>query len=310
MASELENVVLAYITERRRARRWWVFFKLLSYGFIATLAFFWTQEASNFNPKLPFKGQHVAVINIQGAIDSEEEASADKLIELLETAFQSEQAQGLILKINSPGGSPVQARRIYQAIQDWKVEREETDKKIYAVIEDMGTSAAYLVATAADEIYADATSLVGSIGVLMNGFGFVDTMNKLGAERRLYTAGRYKGLLDAFSPRNPEQDALIQARLNEVHAVFIEDVKRGRGKRLKSDPDLFSGLFWTGTEAVRLGLIDGLMDIRQLAEKKFESLELVDYTPKDHLLSQLGRKIRGMATLLQSALPLGSALPR
>lgn len=283
----LQTVLLEHVKEQRRARRWSIFFKLVLLS-ILLLAF-----ASIYNRELPqpvvTSLPHTAVIDIYGEITAEEPANADDIRDVLKAAFESKHVKGVILRINSPGGSPVQARQIYAEIRNLR--QRHPHIKIYAAIEDLGTSAAYLIAAAADGIYADKTSLVGSIGVKIDSFGFVDGMQKIGVERRLYTAGKYKGILDPFSPRKPEEEAFINEQLRTVHMAFIQNVREGRGNRLRETPDLFSGLFWSGEQALRLGLIDGFGDAQTIAKEIIKVENLVDYSPNANLLDRLARRI-------------------
>lgn len=283
----LQTVLLEHIKEQRRARRWSIFFKLVLFG-ILLLVF-----ASIYNRELPqpvvTSLPHTAVIDIYGEITAEEPANADDIRDVLKAAFENKHVKGVILRINSPGGSPVQARQIYAEIQNLR--KRHPNIKIYAAIEDLGTSAAYLIAAAVDGIYADKTSLVGSIGVKIDSFGFVEGMQKIGVERRLYTAGKYKGILDPFSPRNPEEEAFINEQLRTVHMAFIQNVREGRGNRLRETPDIFSGLFWSGEQALGLGLIDGFGDAQTIAREIIKVENLVDYSPNANLLDRLARRI-------------------
>jgi protease-4 len=283
----LQTVLLEHITEQRRARRWSIFFKLISVAFLAFLFM------SIYNRDLPQPASlaqpHTAIIDVYGEIAAEEPANADDIREALKAAFTSKQVKGVILRINSPGGSPVQSRQIFSEIRNLK--KQYPHIKVYAAIEDLGTSAAYLISAAADSIYADKTSLVGSIGVKIDSFGFVEGMQKVGVERRLYTAGKYKGILDPFSPRNPAEEAFINEQLRTVHMAFIENVREGRGNRLRENPDIFSGLFWSGEQALSLGLIDGFGDAQFIAKEIIKFENLVDYTPNPTLLDKLARRV-------------------
>lgn len=286
----LQKVLMEHIVEQRRARRWGIFFKLLT---ISLVILFLVLMFSALNKDLPqpvMSGQdHTALIDIRGEIMEEQHASADNIHSALKTAYDNKHVKGLILRINSPGGSPVQARHIYDDIAWFRAKRPNV--KIYAVIEDVGASAGYLIATAADAIYADKTSLVGSIGVRMDSFGFVDLMQKVGVERRLYTAGKYKGALDPFSPKVPEEEAFIKEQLNLVHQAFIQNVKQGRGDRLKNDPDIYSGQFWVGERAQELGLIDGFADAYYVAREIVKAEDIIDYTTSTNLLDRLANRI-------------------
>jgi protease IV len=282
-AKLMREVLMAHIVEQRRARRWGIFFKVVIF-LIALLFVLPLYTIGDSGISAARYKPHVAVIKIEGAIMPDEDASADNINAALKKAFKNELVAGVILKINSPGGSPVQSRQIYKRIKSFK---EKYKKPVIAVIEDMGASAAYLIACGADEIYADEASRVGSIGVLVNGFGFNSAIDKLGIDRRLYTAGRYKGWLDPFSPRKIDQEKLLQIQLDEVHNQFINIVKEGRGDRLKNNPDLFTGLSWTGEQSLALGLIDGFADAREVSNMKFNDLELVNYTTGHSVLNKL-----------------------
>lgn len=283
----LQNVLLEHLTEQRRARRWSLFFKFL---FIITFFGLFLHGYSSDTPQP--KGilqAHTAVIDITGEIAAEATANAEDIRIALRKAFANKHVKGVVLRINSPGGSPVQSHQIYQEMRELRAKHPSI--KVYAAIEDMGTSAAYLIASGADAIYADQTSLVGSIGVRMDSFGFVDVMNKVGIERRLYTAGQNKGILDPFLPRKPEEEAFIKQQLQSVHEIFIANVKEGRGTRLHITPDIFSGLFWNGTDALKLGLIDGFGDTQYIAKTLVKNEHLVDYTPSSNLIDKISNKI-------------------
>jgi len=226
-------------------------------------------------------------VEVRGEIGVDADANADNLNSALRSAFQDEGAKAIVLRLNSPGGSPVQAGLINDEIRRLKAIHK---KKVYAVCEEMCASAAFYIAVAADQIYVDKASLVGSIGVLMDGFGFTGAMEKYGIERRLLTAGANKGMLDPFSPRNPNQDALAQSMLDQIHQQFIKVVRDGRGKRLKETPDTFSGLFWNGEEAVKLGLADHLGSLDSVARDVVKSEDIIDYTVKENLAERLAKR--------------------
>jgi len=226
-------------------------------------------------------------VEVRGAIDGGTEANADSLMIALRSAFEDVGAKAVVLRINSPGGSPVQAGLVNDEIRRLKALHK---KKVYAVCEEMCASAAYYIAVGADEIYVDKASIVGSIGVLMDGFGFTGAMEKFGVERRLMTAGRNKAMLDPFSPRKPEQDAYAQAMLDQIHQQFIKVVKDGRGKRLKVTDDTFSGLFWNGEEAVKQGLADHLGSLDQVARDVVKAEDVIDYTEKENLAERLAKR--------------------
>lgn len=293
-ANTIKQLLFAGIQEQRRARRWGIFFKLIFILYMAlTTALFFINKNGSFQKftREPF----TAVINLDGVIKNSTGTSsvnANNVIEALNQAFKNPFAKAIILNINSPGGSPVQSRKIYYTIK--KLRDIYPNKKIYAVISDMGTSGAYLVACSADEIYADKTSLVGSIGVVLDSFGFVDAINKLGIERRLYTAGDNKGMLDPFSPRNPKQEALIKESLNSIHQAFIDNVKQGRGNKLIETNDIFSGRIWVGEQAKQLGLIDDFGDIYFVAEEIIKTPNLIEYKTSRSILEQLSAGVENV----------------
>jgi len=284
----IEKLLNGLFVEQRRARRWGIFFKLLTFAYLfGLLAIFLIGK--ELSPDVTLQ-EHTAIIEVKGPISSEDEANADSIIWALREAFKEEKAKAVIFRINSPGGSPVQAGYIYDEIK--RLRAKTPNKPVYAVITDIGASGAYYIAAAADEIYADKASLVGSIGVVAGGFGFVDLMEKLGVERRLYTAGKHKAFLDPFTPSNEEEKQFWQSVLDTTHQQFIDQVKQGRGDRLKNDPKLFSGLVWTGEQALKLGLIDGLGSASYVAREIIKVEKLVDYTPKpapwQKIVDQLG----------------------
>lgn len=282
----LQDILLKHIIEQRRARRWSIFFKLL---FISFLGFLFYQISSRDVAPAIATQPHTALIDIKGEIGAGEEASADNIRDALKAAFESKQVKGVVLRINSGGGSPVQARQIYTEIRNQR--SNHPDIMIYAAIEDMGASAAYLIASATDAIYADKTSLVGSIGAKIATFGFVDAMHKVGIERRIYVAGKHKSILDPFLPREPNEEAFLNEQLRIVHQAFIDNVKEGRGTRLQSSPDLFTGLFWSGEQALSLGLTDGYGDAQYIAKEIIKVDNLVDYTPAINLIEKISRRI-------------------
>lgn len=284
----IEKMLNGLFIEQRRARRWGIFFKLLTFSYLfALLGLF---LVGNELPTDVAPKDHTAIIEIKGPISADEDANADSVIWAMRNAFKEQKAKALILRINSPGGSPVQAGYIYDEIKRLRVKYPQ--KPVYAVITDIGASGAYYIAAAADQIYADKASLVGSIGVVAGGFGFVDLMDKVGVERRLYTAGEHKAFLDPFSPSNRAEKEFWQSVLDTTHQQFIDQVREGRGDRLNDDPKLYSGLVWTGEQAVELGLIDGLGSSSYVAREVVGVEKLVDYTPKpepwQQLVDQLG----------------------
>lgn len=280
----LENVVQSSLSEQRKARRWGIFFKLLTFGYLAVLLGVFLYKGVGGE----VSDTHIGVIEIKGVIAAEEMANANAVAGSLRQAFENDACEGVILAINSPGGSPVQSGQIYDEIK--RLRALHPEKKVYAAIAELGASGAYYIAAAADEIYADKASLVGSIGVVGSGFGFVDTMEKLGVERRQYTAGDHKGFLDPFLPENEEEKEFWQSVLKVTHKQFVNVVKEGRGERLGDHPDLFSGLIWSGEQALELGLIDGLGSAGHVAREIFEQDNIVDYTIKPDPIEQaLGR---------------------
>jgi protease IV len=280
----VQQVVSELVRERRAERRWRNFWRLVLLSAVAALLYFgFHQGQKAMAPSVP----HTALIEIRGEIAVGAEASAEPLMVALKQAFEDKGAQAVVLRINSPGGSPVQAGLLNDEILRLKALHR---KKVYAVVEEVCASGAYYIAVAADAIYVDKASLVGSIGVLMDGFGFVGLMEKLGIERRLLTAGTNKGMLDPFSPQNDKQRAFAQTMIDQVHQQFIEVVKRGRGDRLKPTPDMFSGLFWNGEQAVQLGLADELGSLEYVAREVVKAAELVDYTPRENLAERLAKR--------------------
>ena len=237
--------------------------------------------------------KHTALVELDGVIAAGEKADADHLVESLRDAFEDKATKGVILRINSPGGSPVQAGMVYREIR--RLREKHKDIPLYAVVTDLCASGGYFIAAAADKIYADKASLVGSIGVLMNGFGFVDTLEKLGVERRLLTAGDHKGFLDPFSPLREDEVSYTKGLLNELHEQFISAVREGRGKRLKNDPDLFSGLIWSGEKAVAMGLVDEIGSAGQVARDVIGAEDIVKFTKKTDLLERLADRLGAAA---------------
>lgn len=308
----IEKVVMEMQGEQRRTRRWGIFFKLAFLVYLLTILFMVRLPTENLD-KAGAAESYAAVIEVNGVIAADQDASADAIISALRDAFKDEKALGVILRINSPGGSPVQSGYVYDEIKRLKETRE--DFPVYAVIMDLGASGAYYIAAAADEIYADKASLVGSIGVVGSGFGFVEAMEKLGVERRQYTAGAHKGFLDPFTPEKPEEKTFWQGVLKVTHQQFIDQVKKGRGDRLKQDPELFSGLVWSGEQALKLGLIDGLSSSSGIARDKLGTEELVNFTyqptPWDELVSRLGASIgEGIALQVMQQLHISSDAPQ
>lgn len=281
----LEKLVFATIKEQRATRRWRLFMRMMWLLLIGAVV--WYVYNAEGGSTAATTTPHTAVIEIRGEIASGAEASAEKVISSLKTAFEDSSAKAVVLLIDSPGGSPVQAGIINDEITRLKTLH---NKKVYAVVEETCASAAYYIAAAADEIYVDKASLVGSIGVLMDGFGFTGLMDKLGIERRLVTAGANKAMLDPFSPQDPQQSAYIQSMLMDIHQQFIAVVKKGRGDRLKETPDTFSGLVWTGQQAIEQGLVDGLGSLDYVAREVVKAEEVVDYTQRENIGLRLARR--------------------
>jgi protease IV len=283
----IERVLLAHVEEQRKARRWAIVWRMMGFVVIliaVSVSFFSGGTATNSPPSTP----HTAMVDLSGVIDSEGEASAAVINEALRMAFESEAAKGVILRVNSPGGSPVQSGIVFDEIR--RLRAAHADKPLIAVVEDVAASGGYYIAAAADSIYVDKASLIGSIGVRMDSFGFTEAMKKLGVERRVLTAGENKAMLDPFLPVDPKQKEAIQSMLGEVHQQFVNAVKQGRGERLKADPNLFTGMVWTGSKSIELGLTDGLGTIDSVARDVIKAEEIVDYSMQPNLLERLSRR--------------------
>ena len=284
LEAALERVATQLIRHQQSERRWRVFFRLAWLGL--ALVVLWLATIGRMAPSAP-NTPHTALVEVRGEIAAEGETSAEAMVGALKNAFEDAGAQAVVLRINSPGGSPVQSGIIHDEIKRLKAKH---NKKVYAVVEEVCASGAYYIAVAADEIYVDKASIVGSIGVLMDGFGFTGLMDKLGVERRLLTAGENKGMLDPFSPANPRQTQLAKAMIEQIHRQFIAVVKAGRGSRLKEGPDTFSGLYWNGEEAVRLGLADHTGNLDYVAREVIKAEEVIDYTPRDNVAERLAKR--------------------
>lgn len=296
----LEKVLLASVTEQRRARRWNIFFKSLLFLYLFSLLVLYLPQ--RWMSETVKGGRHTALIDIEGVIAPGARASADNIVGALRAAFEDTNTAGIILRINSPGGSPVQSGYISDEIH--RLRELNPDVPVFAVISDICASGGYYIAAAADEIYADKASMVGSIGVIMNGFGFVDAMDKLGVERRLLVAGDKKALLDPFSPLSEGEVRHIQGMLDQIHTQFIDSVKAGRGERLDSSaPELFSGLIWTGERGVELGLVDALGSSSFVAREVIGVEDIVDFTPRERVLERLARQFGGAAAETLLTLP-------
>jgi len=285
----LEKLVFSALQEQKAGRRWGIFFKVLGFAYLTlVLAALvdWSTETSH-------QERHTALIELTGTIEHRGAANAEKMLEALQSAFKEKNVAGVIVRINSPGGSPVQAGIINDEMRRLRAAHPQTP--LYVVVEDICASGGYYVAVAADKIYVNRASIVGSIGVLMNGFGFTGTMDKLGVDRRLLTAGSNKGFLDPFSPPNPEQNAIAQTMLNEIHKQFIDVVKAGRGDRLKESPEMFSGLAWTGEQSVKLGLADDFGSVDSVARDVIKAEKVLDYTVKENIAERFAKRFGATA---------------
>jgi protease IV len=285
----IRELALGTLKEKKTARRWGIFFKTwalaaVTAAILMATGFFDTSNASNGG-----SSQHTAVIELAGVIDSGGTASAETINSALQAAFKDSSTAAVLLKINSPGGSPVQAGMIYNEIA--RLRKLYPKIPIYSVVEEICASGGYYVAAATDKIYVDKASLVGSIGVLMDGFGFTGLMEKAGVERRLLTAGENKGFLDPFSPQNETQKKYVQGMLAEIHQQFIDAVKNGRGKRLKETPEMFSGLIWSGAKSIELGLADEQGSLESVARDVIKVEHLVDFTTRENLMDKFARRI-------------------
>ena len=287
----LERLVRSVLDEQRRARRWGILFKSLGFLYLFVVLFLALGWFGGKDKGLP--GKHTALVEVNGVIAADSQASAERINAGLQDAFKDTKTAGVILRVNSPGGSPVQAGQINGEMR--RLRGLYPKVPLYVVVEDICASGGYYVAVAADQIYVDQASIVGSIGVLMDGFGFTGTMEKLGVERRLVTAGDNKGFLDPFSPLNPKQRDYAEKLLADVHRQFIDVVKQGRGKRLKETPELFSGLIWTGQRSIELGLADALGSVDYVAREVIKAEDIVDFTPRENLAERFARRF-GAAT--------------
>jgi protease-4 len=294
----LERLALAAVKEQRTARRWGIFFKLLTFAyltFVLLLVLDWRGASEGL------AGKHTALVEVQGVIDASGNSSADHVTSALQSAFKDKNTQGVILRINSPGGSPVQSGIIYDEIL--RLRGLHPNTPLYAVVEDLCASGGYYIAAATDKIYVDKASIVGSIGVRMDQFGFVETMKKLGVERRSITSGENKAFLDPFLPLEERQVEHAKALLADVHKQFIDVVKKGRGTRLKETPEIFSGLFWTGEQSIKLGLADSFGSVDYVAREVIKAEQIVDYTQKENVAERLAKRFgAGTAQALGNSL--------
>jgi protease-4 len=301
----IERLAGAALQEQRRARRWGIFFKLLTFAYVTVIILM----AVDWGTRGVTSGKHTALVEVSGVIAPGTDASAERVMAALQAAFKDENTQGVVVRINSPGGSPVQSNTIYEEMR--RLRKKHPAVPLYAVVEDLCASGGYYVAAGADRIYVGRSSIVGSIGVRMDSFGVTGLMEKLGVERRLLTAGENKGFLDPFLPVDPTQKAHAQALLEDVHRQFIGVVRDGRGKRLKETPDMFSGLVWTGQKSVELGLADAFGSLDYVAREVVKAEKVVDYTQKENLAEKFARRLGAGAAhaVLEFALR-GVAQPR
>ncbi|KVE34156.1 S49 family peptidase [Burkholderia sp. TSV86] len=301
----LERIALAAIHEQRAARRWKIFFRFL-FLFLLVAFVVGLVKFAGEGAKLA-SGRHTALVTIDGEIAAGTNANAEDINTALDQAFEDSGTAGVVLRINSPGGSPVQAGIVYDEIR--RLRKKYPDKPLYVVVTDICASGGYYIASAADKIFVDKASVVGSIGVLMEGFGFTGLMDKLGVERRMHTSGENKGFFDPFSPETPKMNAHAQQMLDEIHAQFIKAVKDGRGARLHETPDLFSGLFWTGAKSIELGLADGFGTTDSVARDLLKAPDLVDYTVKESLSDRVARRFgAALGSAAMKAAAIGSEL--
>ena len=283
----IEKLATSSLNEQKASRRWGIFFKILTFLYLFTIlayAIGWVVKDGK-----AMTGSHTALIDIAGVIMPGGEVNADAVLGSLTDAYESKGTKGIILRINSPGGSPVQAGIINEEIKRQKKLHPEIP--VYAVVEDICASGGYYIAAAADKIYVDKASIVGSIGVLMDGYGFTGVMEKVGVERRLMTAGRNKAMLDPFSPVNPEHKAYAQALLDGIHEQFKTVVREGRGKRLHETADTFSGLFWSGEESIKIGLADALGSTEFVARDVIKQEDIVDFTHQETFADRFAKRL-------------------
>ena len=297
----IEKLASAGLKEQRRARRWSIFFKLLGFAYLTLLVLLVLDWRGQDGLR---SGKHSALVDVVGVIDPKGDASADRVTEALQNAFKNKNTQGVILRINSPGGSPVQAGIIYDEIR--RLRGIYPNVPMYAVVEDICASGGYYIAAAADKIYVDKASIIGSIGVIMDGWGFTGTMEKLGVERRALTSGENKAFLDPFSPVDDKQKRHAQSMLDEIHKQFIDVVKKGRGKRLRESSDIFSGLLWTGARSIELGLSDGFGSVDFVAREVIKAEDVFDYTKKQDFTERFAKRFgAAMAGVLAKVLAQG-----
>jgi protease-4 len=300
----IEKLATEALKEQRRARLWGIFWKLLTFAYITVII----AMAVDWKEGLESKGRHTALVEVKGIIGPGSDASAEKVTLALQSAFKDKNTQGVVMRINSPGGSPVQAQNIFDEMR--RLRQKYPDTPLYVVVEDLCASGGYYVAAAADKIYVAKGSIVGSIGVRMDNFGVVGLMEKIGVERRLITAGKNKALLDPFLPLDESHKQIAVDLINEIHGQFVAAVKEGRGKRLKETPDMFTGLIWSGAKSVELGLADGFGGVDYVAREVIKAEDLVDYTQKDNLAEKFARRFGAgaMSSLLEFSVRSGLAI--
>jgi protease IV len=295
----LEKLALEALAEQRRGRRWGIFFKLLGFGYLAVLLFLALDLGQG--DKIAEGGKFTALVNLNGVIKAKGDSNAEDIIGALQAAFEDKHTAGVILRINSPGGSPVQSGIINDEMR--RLRAKHPDIPLHVVVEDVCASGGYYVAVAADKIFVDKASIVGSIGVLMDGFGFTGTMEKLGVERRLLTAGVSKGFLDPFSPQNENDKEHAKLMLGEIHQQFIDVVRKGRGKRLKESPEMFSGLMWSGAKSIELGLVDGYGTVDSVARDVIKASDVRDFSVRQNFAEKFAKQFgadmaEGMANMM------------
>jgi protease-4 len=299
----LEKIALAGIKEQRSSRRWGIFFKILTFAYVTLVLVFaidWRGRTESMTD-----GKHTALVEVSGVIGPGTDSSAERVNSALQAAFKDSNTQGVVVRINSPGGSPVQSQNIYDEMR--RLRTKYPAIPLYVVVEDMCASGGYFVAAGADRIYVNKSSLVGSIGVRMDGWGVTGLMEKLGVERRLLTAGENKGFLDPFLPVDEKQKQHALTMLGEIHQQFINVVREGRGKRLKESPDMFSGLIWTGQKSVDLGLADGFGSLDYVAREVIKAEEIVDFSQKENLAEKFARRLGAGAASTLADLALRSS---
>ncbi|KPK07025.1 MAG: peptidase S49 [Betaproteobacteria bacterium SG8_39] len=298
----VEKIAMAGVAEQRRGRRWGIFFKLLTFAYITWIVLLVSGWQAT---ETPTAEKHTALVEIDGLIAPGTDASADRVTNALQAAFEDSRTQAVVLRINSPGGSPVQAQTIYDEMR--RLRKKHPSIPLYAVVEDLCASGGYYVAVGADRIFVSQSSIVGSIGVRMDGFGVTGLMEKLGVERRLLTAGENKGMLDPFLPLDETHKRHALALMGEIHAQFIAVVREGRGDRLKETPDMFSGLIWTGKKGIELGLVDAIGSLDYVAREVVKAEEIVDYTQKENIAERLAKRFGASVTRTLADLALREA---